>query len=481
MILKSLTSSISNGNPELPNLESNVYVDGLSALDFDIDILFDIEEIFPTSLSSQVVSLLVHVEDFGYIYPYEIVSFNFYRDIEEGARLSLSIRGDRPKILTELNWRTSPPGLKKIQVWAGYKTSNGLSWKKLMTDGLSDSSERTISSSGAVMAIEVIDMKHRYRCMKLNYHVKPNSDKLVTDIIKEIAEEIGINSVSVPSGKDFRTNKEITINCEAAWPKLEEYASYIGCRINFDEYGSLKLYDVGEYSESFYSHIIRDSNIVDGEQFTISFPGGEIATAITIKGEKSENKECGTVTLTTTKISKGPRTITGPAWSQDSVTGNLTLTGYIDQYLESDVLSEVITIMEIQCGTLIQETVITKGWKRRELWRYHLDNTGSIDDYSGGWIMEPGASKDDGSKCYIDFFEKFVILSKVTTRYYYSNSSYYIDDGNGDYYYSSPSKYHVPFLIENLKVRFLTNSNLERTKDVQGQAIQCDVWGQRPL
>lgn len=447
--------------PELPALESDLFVNFDGDLEFDVDVTYDIEEIMPSGINTQRVSLLLHVEDFGYIYPREIISFDFYRDIQEGARLSVSFRGDRPKIMTELNWRTAPPGKKKIQVWTGYLTSNGMLWKKLMTDGISDGSDRSIQRDGAIMSIEVLDKKHRYKCEKVDYNVPPNSNKRVTDIIKELAELIGVDNVSIPSfyGQDFKTNKEITLVCEEAWPKMEECADAIGAKINFNEEGRLELYDVSNYSTSQYQMVIKDFNIISNGGFKISFPGGDIATKIIVEGELVSTDECGIVTVRTSKKYYGPREKAFSFWVQSSVDGSLSTTGLTNEIIPEDLISEIITIVTLECGTVIEELVITKGWKNKEIWRYGQDASGVTNSYNGCYVFDPSATADDSTKSYEWLTDKYVIISKVNTRYLYSNIGYFREGLDG-FTYNIPSRMMPGNYIS---INNITDSVLYRT------------------
>lgn len=409
----------------IQDLNGNVYLDeNPDSYELDGDVDFDeyyYQQVNPTGVTPQVVSLALEIEGYGIISPYQLINgISWERDIEGGAKITFSVDGgiDSP-IGVELDWKGPPPGTRNITLWAAY-ISNGIPrWSKLITGAIADHSSRKISRTKREMTITVLGPEFRHETKEVDYNLDSGHKRTPQQIIKDILAIMQVDNVVIDDGVIKRL-KPIDIVCQPGLSHCREEAQSIAKVLYFDKENNVRLIARGYDKDLVQSQYFNEFNTIDiGDDIEIESDGGEVATHILVTGEVTFEKDCGLRNVTTEYILKETFAPLSASYTQDTG-GGINPYGLVLPEIER-IRRKVVRVLTYDCKTLIQEKVMTFEWKNPRTWRYTLDGTveGDILGWNFGYFLD--AVPSITSELYAWDQEKFVQISELTTKYDYSD------------------------------------------------------------
>jgi len=419
MIISELLGSvrISQEGP-LQDLEGKVYLaENDDSYELGGVVNFDpyyYQSVNPTGVVPQIVSLALEIEGYGLIKPAQLTDgISWERDIEGGAKITLTVDRKNPPFGNEIQWKGPPPGMRQITLWGAYVSGGIPRWSKIISGAVADHSSSRINSKQAVMTISVLGPEYRYETKKVDYTLDTGHGKTPQKVIKEILDLLGINNVTISDGT-IKRNKPIDIVCQPGLQECRNQADSIAKILYFDKENNVRLIEKGYDPNIPQSQYFHDFNILEVDDATLESDGGEVPTSILVTGETAFIDDCGLKNVSTDYILEDDFAPLSALYSQDTGGGINPYGAPLPVIRRTRKI--VRKILTYDCETVICEKLITWEWKNLRTWRYRVDGdlSGTIVGWNFGYFMDQSAP-NISSELYYWPEEKFIQTSEVTT------------------------------------------------------------------
>ena len=359
----------------------------------------------------------------------ELISWSYDMTDSDKAEWSLALPVDLGDELgplrTPRDWGAPPPGKLAVSFSVTYVLPNGDEFTvPLLADGIATAAEQVLRRPAVgetvhEMLIEGLDGLGRYDRKRVSLELDPYHGETHGQLIARLFQGAGF-----PSGRlaidalGTALNSAVEISGEELPGPLRELAQAANASILMDALGDVISMPLVPNVNVPPIWVVTEESFSDEIRLTST---GEVPTCIKITGRAPELTDAASAVGVVLKIEREEvwkdYAVPGAHFQQD-VDGTLLGLPQPGSLPEAYVrFSATESIQAVQGGCPLYDETVTYGWRAPEGYRYTLDANGDIDTYSGFWLYEAGAAKDDATASYAWPRHRFVEISRERTSY----------------------------------------------------------------
>jgi len=298
-------------------------------------------------------------------------------------------------------------GKSKISIDGGYVTSSGVTWIRLLTDGIVDSGVK----ENGIHTVVIADKSARIDRQVITTRLAPGHNTSRDSIIKQRFELVGESDFSLEPMR--KMNKEIQSIEAPVLPLSRELADIEGRALFYDKEGSVVNPRTIPSADDPTEWLFKETNIVSSSVNSIS----DIPTRVCLTGTLQIVRDCGIrVEVKTTEIFEDykPLAATKKQGSAGAITSIIQASS-----LAKRIVSRVETTLEWDCDVLLSERTKVWAWFNPQIARYRQDETAILSYKQGVYFYDSAVVKDDTVNAYLWPIERFEIISDTLTTNLY--------------------------------------------------------------
>ncbi|NNL47494.1 MAG: hypothetical protein HKO76_03925, partial [Acidimicrobiia bacterium] len=331
----------------------------------------------------QSIVLKTEIEDIGTLRQDDLIAWSIQRTLTDGTAWSLTLPADKPdntirgyetadyipptnpaagKLLHELDWLAPPPALKNVDFVPAYLLDDNNEVDiRLLTDGISSDSNRSIDPTGHIMTINGLGPEGRYDRAIVCYLLPAGHGLTHGEIIEDLALLAGVPASKIAIGAQDGEPliKPIEIINEIWWDVAIEIADGANLIPYFDEFGVLRLRGYPPYEGASTQFNFTRANVSAGAKLEVQL-NADVPTCVRVTATQLVPPEdpCDVVTKVTLTETLQPFSIP-VATHRQGPSGNITATGAIPSPTVLQVVRRETVIQEIWGSCQKVQEVIT--------------------------------------------------------------------------------------------------------------------------
>lgn len=356
--------------------------------------------------------------------------------VGEASTWTLVVAGHSGEwVRSPLGWEVTyngapPPGLLPVEIEMTVSTAGAAAVaSQLVTNGKTNDSNRLIAAEGHLMTLAGMGPEIRYDKALVSLQLAPEHSETHGEIIETLALQAGVPAGNIQLGAlGYALDNPVEVANEEWLSIARDIGQAVNVDVGFDHDGDLVSWPLAPTSGTPVA-TLAEADIVTGGGVTITAVS-EVPTCVTVEGSRVELPPGSTGSNTTTEIvetTDPAYAIRGAHWVQqaDGTLAAPTPGPVGDQTPAALVVERITTERTTTDGCITREVVITEQYHNFEAARYTQDATGGIQAAhpTNVYIMDAGATTDDGAAGYTLRYDQFGEVSRVQTDYTY--------DGNG--------------------------------------------------
>jgi len=407
-------------------------------LDANLDVTSVSDLVRPRTSREQIVApFKVTVGGTELPYWQRLSDMTVTESLDSGWTFSFSMprRGDEPSAFLEplgspAAYFGVPGGKKSVNIDARLINSSGIQTFRLVTDGVFDNTQATVSAGGDTRQMNGFGAHNRYDRTAVTWSVTPGHGLRRENIVRRILLEAGVPSASIAVGNTGRIcYKGIQLVDQPLLDSCNQILKPSLKKLHVNRSGQFVTIPLEPTTGQTVAWTFNAQDVLDGFGDYSESANADGPTCVTVTGSKQITKD-DDGHRTEEQVIETYANIppTKAAFSQTA--GSSTLTAVTaDPTPDPDYLwlrSRITRRLEYQGDTLLSEWVLTEEWKNLHYARYKYNTTGGIGSYTTCYVNDSGAVADDGSLAYKWVREKFIPTSLVITTNTYDERGFLV-------------------------------------------------------
>lgn len=325
-----------------------------------------------------------------------------------------------------ISWLGPPAGKAAISIDAILLSATGPRTIRLLTDGIFDNSDSSVSPGGDVRSFVGLDAKARYDQQLVTITFPPGHGQQRGVVARRILEAIGVSPSKIAIGATGRMYKALQAVDRPGVALAEELLRTDLLELYRDRAGVWRTRRMGFDAEARTEFVFRSKDLLFGIGSLGESSTSDGPTSVTLTGSAQVLRdEHGNRTVDQVIESYAiysPRV----AAKKQAVGGTLSASGYTAEPATLRLVTRVERRTEYEGDTVVSTRVKTYAWHNLRRARYTLDTSGAINGYKVGWIYEGTAVTDDSNELYYWPTEHFGLVSDVLTRHVFDSRSFLV-------------------------------------------------------